>query len=141
MFPTIHIGDHIVVDLTAYMSTAPHRGEVIVFTYPEDPSKDFVKRVIGLPGETIEIKQKKVLINGHPLTEDWGMFERSNANEAGDNLNPMVVPAAKYFMMGDNRDRSYDSRFWGAVSAPAIKGKALYIYWARDKSRIGRRFH
>lgn len=141
MLPILQIDDHIVVDLTAYRSATPRRGDVVVFIYPDDPSKVMVKRVIGLPDETIEIKQKKVFINGRLLEKDWAIFEGTSSDVPGDNLLPTVVPADRYFMIGDNRDMSYDSRFFAPVSADKIKGKVLYIYWARDKSRIGTRIH
>jgi len=113
----------------------PERGDIIVFRYPEDEEKDFIKRVVGLPGDTIQIRNKVVSVNGVPLEDkaytqrvDPGMIDGSV--NPRDNFGPVTVPAESYFVMGDNRDQSLDSRFWGYVSAQKIRGKAFRIYWS-----------
>jgi signal peptidase I len=137
MMPTLQVGDHLIADLTYYAKHKPQRGDVPVFIFPEDKSKDFIQRIIGLPGETVEIRNKKVLINGQELSEPWQVLLNKNSVGAQDNFGPKVVPLGGYFLLGDNRDHSYDSRFWGFVDSSLIKGKALYLYWANDKGRIG----
>jgi signal peptidase I len=146
MKPTLQIGDHILVNKFLYgvklpfiRSTLipisqPERGDVIVFVYPVDESKDFIKRVIGLPGETIEITDDNVYINGNLYADKHGFYaggKRKDANPGGrSHFGPVTVPDKHYFVMGDNREHSYDSRFWGCVSSPSIKGKAFIIYWS-----------
>jgi signal peptidase I len=116
--------------------TNPDRGDIIVFMFPEDETKDFIKRVVGLPGETVEIRGKKVYINGRPMSEpftqhvDPGVVPHHITPR--DNLGPLVVPPDSYFVMGDNRDQSLDSRFWGFVKREKIKGRAFLIYWSWD---------
>lgn len=143
---TLLIGDHIFVNKFLYgyhipytngrvlRFASPQRGDIIVFVFPEDPSKDFIKRVIAVPGDTVEIRDKVVLINGEPLHEGYTRFADGDAVDgfvrSRDNLPPVRVPEGKYFVMGDNRDRSYDSRFWGFVDEDAIIGKALFIYFS-----------
>ncbi len=113
------------------------RGDVIVFQYPEDESKDFLKRVVGLPGDTIEIKDKIVYING-ALVDDKAYTKRVDPDtikreiNPRDNFGPVVVPGKSYFVLGDNRDQSLDSRFFGYVEASKIKGKVSVIYWSWD---------
>ncbi len=148
MIPTLQIGDHILVNKLAYGIRMPflehylvryanvQRGDVIVFIYPEDRSKDFIKRVIGLPGDTVEIRNKKVFINGKEIPDPHAYFAgydpQLGAVDSGDNYGPKVVPANHIFVMGDNRDRSYDSRFWGFVDLDDVRGKAFLIYWSWD---------
>lgn len=161
MIPTLLIGDHILVSklaygfqlpkdcefqvsfppVTCFSSTLvmnfdpPQRGDIIVFRYPEDESKDFIKRVIGLPGDTIHIQNKTITVNGQPLMDeaftqriDPGIID-SRINPR-DNLGPLTVPPDSYFVMGDNRDQSLDSRFWGFVRMDKIKGRAFLVYWS-----------
>ena len=146
MEPTLRVGDHLLVNKFIYgvklplirktiipVST-PKREDIIVFIYPEDRSKDFIKRVIGLPGEKVEVKGQKVYINDKPIKDPHGHYSRPN--EIGEGLsevgrfNPYVVEKEHYFVLGDNRDNSRDSRFWGTVPSELIKGKALIIYWS-----------
>lgn len=161
MIPTLLIGDHILVSklayglqwpedcqfemgfppVTCYSSTmliefgTPQRGDIIVFRYPEDEKKDFIKRIIGLPGETIAIRNKVVFINGRRLNDD-AYTQHIDPNildgmiSPRDNFGPVTVPQESYFVMGDNRDQSLDSRFWGFVKFNKIKGKAFLIYWS-----------
>jgi signal peptidase I len=109
---------------------------VVVFIFPEDPSKDFIKRFVGVPGDVVEVRDKTVYLNGEILTEEYARYvEGDNASQvvlSRDDMLPVKVPAGKYFVMGDNRDRSYDSRFWGFVDEEAVIGKALFIYFSID---------
>ena len=127
MLQTLQIGDHLLVTKFAYgvkipftnimviEREGPKHGDVIVFDFPEDPSKDFIKRVIGLPGDVIEIRDKQVFRNGVQLTEPYVQHvDSASSVPRRDNFGPVMVPENKYFVMGDNRDESYDSRFWGA---------------------------
>jgi signal peptidase I len=148
MEDTLLIGDHIFVNKFVYgyhipftngrilQFHTPRRGDIIVFVFPEDKSKDFIKRVIGVPGDTVEIRQKRVLVDGRPLEENYVRFADGDTIDgfirARDNLPPVKVPPGKLFVMGDNRDRSYDSRFWGFVDMDAVIGKALFIYFSVD---------
>ncbi len=145
MLETLQIGDHLLVSkivygikvpFTHYMLAEfsdPKHGDIVVFEFPEDPSKDFIKRVIGLPGDTIEIREKQVFRNGEKLDEPYTQHTDSITNSSRrDNMAPVVVPEGKYFVMGDNRDESYDSRFWGFVDRNKIKGKAWLLYWSSN---------
>ena len=144
------VGDHLLVDKFVF-SPAPtalerallpvkeiKRGDVIVFKYPLEPERDFIKRVIGLPGETLEMKKKVVYINGQPLKEDYVHFlvpvgaGGLEAMDKRDDYGPVTVPQGYYFAMGDNRDNSQDSRWWGFLSRDYIKGKALMVYWSYE---------
>ena len=148
MIPTLQIGDHILVnklsygvrspfwDLLLVSFKKPQRGDVVVFIFPEDRSKDFIKRVIGTEGDMVEIREKKVYINGKPLEDPHAHIE-GDAPERGplnvrDNYGPKQVPENFIFVMGDNRDRSYDSRYWGYVNLDDVKGRAFLIYWSWD---------
>ncbi len=150
---TLLVGDHIFVNKFIYgyhipfttgrvlQFRSPRHGDIVVFVFPEDPSKDFIKRVIGCPGDVIEIRHKVVFRNGARLVEPYARFVDGTGPEgyvpARDDMPPVRVPPQKYFMMGDNRDRSYDSRFWGFVDSDALIGKALFIYFSIDWSRGG----
>ena len=117
----------------------PQRGDVVVFKYPEDRSKDFIKRLIGVPGDVIQVRNKLVYVNGalyhnpHEVHKDARIMPREASPR--DNFGPVRVPANSYFMMGDNRDNSYDSRFWGVVPQTDVVGKAFIKYWSWDQSR------
>jgi len=143
MLQTLQIGDHLLVTKFAYgvkipftnmmviERQGPKHGDVIVFEFPEDPSKDFIKRVIGVPGDVIEIRDKQVFRNGVKLDEPYVQHvDGANTVPRRDNFGPVMVPENKYFVMGDNRDESYDSRFWGFVERNTIAGKALILYWS-----------
>ena len=156
MKPTLLIGDHLLVTKFDYgvklpllRSTLiplgkPKRGDIIVFIYPEDRSKDFIKRMVGLPGDTIEIRDKKVFINGLLWSDANGTHVDHlvipAAVQPRDNFGPVTVPEDSYFVMGDNRDESYDSRFWGFVRQQDILGKALIIYWSWNSEDHGLRW-
>jgi len=157
MKPTLQIGDHILVSKFNYgvkvpfiRSTlipvgTPKRGDVVVFIYPEDRSKDFIKRLIGLPGDTIEIRDKKILLNGQPYSDNHGVYVDNlvipGSVQPRDNFGPVTVPEGSFFVMGDNRDESYDSRFWGFVNQKDILGKALIIYWSWNQEEHWVRFN
>ena len=152
MEDTLAIGDHILVskfiygmkipftDTRFWKLRDPRRGDVMVFEYPEDPSKDFIKRVIGTPGDTVEVKDKKVFVNGQPYENPHEIHKEKDLfpkeQNPRDNMGPVKVPADSYFMMGDNRDRSYDSRFWGFVKSDKIKGLAFIKYWSWDNEHF-----
>lgn len=142
MKPALVPGDHIVVQLGTYEAGDLRFGDVIVFEYPEDPTKDFVKRVIALGGQVIEIRDKTVIIDGKTLNEPYTVFTSSRIIPGDriprDNLPPTRIPDGTVFVMGDNRDESHDSRFWGPVPANVIRGKVLYVYWSKDYDRIGK---
>ena len=112
----------------------PKRGDVVIFKYPVDPSQDFIKRLVGLPGDVIEIRDKKVFVNGALYKEPKEIHKDPNILPAiagpRDQFGPVTVPADSYFMMGDNRDESYDSRFWGFVKKEDILGIAMVKYWS-----------
>jgi signal peptidase I len=151
------IGDHLLVNKFVFAPTLNpierallpidpiRRGDIIVFKYPEEPERDFIKRVIGLPGETLELRNKKVYINGKALDEPYVHFlfpadESANDEGAFDvrrNYGPVTVPPDKFFMMGDNRDNSQDSRYWGFLPREYIKGKALFVYFSFTDENAG----
>jgi len=157
MRQTLQIGDHLLVNKFIYgvkmpftMATIipfnnPKRGDIVVFKFPEDPKKDFIKRVVGVAGDVIEIRDKQVYLNHQPLNHDHGIYMDAIVYPGGvqprDNLNPVLVPENSLFVMGDNRDHSYDSRFWGFVHLDDVKGKALIIYWSWDKENFGVRWN
>ena len=151
------IGDHLLVNKFIFGPTdsgAEHRllpvtdirrGDVVVFKYPEEPERDFIKRVVGLPGETLEVRQKRVLINGQPIDEPYAHFLEPPAApstlhevtsfDVRERYGPVRVPADHYFVMGDNRDNSQDSRYWGFLPRANVKGKALVVYWSYESGR------
>jgi signal peptidase I len=137
MMPTLHQDDLLMADMKAYDGRAPKRGDLVVFEYPRDLTKSFIKRVIALEGETVEIRNKRVYIDGEPLQESYAVHEDAAIEDTRDNLGPLKIPAGHCFVLGDNRDNSMDSRFWGALPLANVKGQSLYIYWAKDKKRIG----
>jgi signal peptidase I len=156
MKPTLLVGDHILVnkfiygikipfsDITLIPVKDPKRGEIVVFKFPEDPKKDFIKRVIAVAGDTVEIRNKRVYINEKPIEDPYGTHLDPHlipgSARPRDNLGPVTVPPNSFFVMGDNRDHSYDSRFWGFVNLSAVKGKAFVIYWSWDKENSGIRW-
>ncbi len=147
MMPTLQKDDCLMTDPKAYDGQAPNRGALIVFAYPRDPTKQFLMRVIATEGETVEINNKQVFIDGEPLQEPYKVHIDSRVNTKNDsrgyedvirdNYGPVTVPPGHCFVMGDNRDNSMDSRFWGFLPLANVKGQALYIYWATDNKRIG----
>jgi signal peptidase I len=157
MEPNLLIGDHLLVNKLVYSpSSGPlesalfgkrpiERGHVVVFKFPEDPTRDFIKRVIGLPGETIEIRNKQVFVNGKAIDEPYAHFieaplrpddpEYGHGGDARDGWGPQTVPAGQLLVLGDNRDNSRDSRFWGFLPVDQVKGRALVVYWSYDATR------
>jgi signal peptidase I len=151
------IGDHLLVNKFVFGPSATglerailpmgtiKRGDVIVFKYPEEPDRDYIKRVIGLPGETVEMRAKKIYINGTPLDEPYVHFLEPPSTETNvhevtsidvrERYGPVTVPPNQYFVMGDNRDNSQDSRYWGFLRRDYVKGKALLIYWSYEAER------
>lgn len=179
MIPTLDIGDHILVnkfsyglnifresyfgisfplgDINIVSYSKPERGDIIVFKFPMDEKRDFIKRAIGIEGDTVEIKDKIVYINGVPLMEPYTIHTDSNIHpgisptgeiDPRDNFGPVTVPEGQLFVMGDNRDGSHDSRFWDFVDTKKVKGKAFIIYWSWNSDdnwvrlkRIGKLIH
>ena len=157
MKETLQIGDHILVNkfiygvripftgITLIPGKKPRRGDILVFRPPHDPKKDFIKRVVGVPGDIISIRDKQVFVNGVPEKMPYAIhvdrYIDPGQSEPRDNMKPKKVPADSIFVMGDNRDHSYDSRYWGTVKFAKIKGKAFMIYWSWDKSDFGVRWN
>ncbi len=151
MEDTLLIGDHLFALKFAYgwwipvarkyiKFRDPKRGDIIIFKFPLNTKKDFIKRCIGLPGETLEIKNKKVYINGKALKEPYAYFKDGPPQPRGmsvrDNFGPIHIPKGSFFVMGDNRDFSMDSRYWGCLERKYLRGKALFIYWPPKRIRI-----
>ncbi|MBE9569540.1 MAG: signal peptidase I [Proteobacteria bacterium] len=146
MEPTLLVGDHILVNKFLYgvkipfirntiiPISKPQRDDVIVFIYPHDTSKDYIKRVIGLPGDRIEIFDRKININGTLYDDNHGVYSEvrngASPNMVKKRYRPIIVPENHLFVMGDNRDHSSDSRVWGFVPLKSVKGKAFIIYWS-----------
>lgn len=128
MLPTIEVNDKVVVTNFSYWFEGPQRGDVVVFKYPLDTKKDYIKRCIGVPGETIEFRDSKLYVNGE-LVEEPYLPEGLTFEDYG----PVVVPEGQYFMCGDNRNNSADSRAWGFLDEKLIIGKAQFIYWPFDR--------
>ncbi len=157
MMNTLLIGDHILVnkfiygvknpfnDNTWIPIKNPARRDIVVFKYPVNPTQDYIKRVVGVQGDTIEIKDKKVYVNGEVQNEKYAIFLDNKilpANVQGrDNMGPITVPEDSLFVMGDNRDNSYDSRFWNFVNLKSVKGKAFIRYWSWDKENFSVRWN
>ncbi len=153
MEPTLLVGDHLLVNKFIYgirlpftktkyfQFKKPQRGDIIVFIYPKDRSKDFIKRVIGTEGEKVEIVQNKIYINNQLIDDPWGHYEERSASlrylQPMERFGPVTVPPNSVFVLGDNRDNSQDSRFWGFVNVNEIKGKAFIIYFSWDRYAQG----
>lgn len=138
MAPTLLIGDQVLIDKSiSWNGAVLQRGDIVVFKFPEDETKEFIKRIIGLPGETILIRNKTVYVNNQPLDDasytqriDPGIID--GAIHPRDNFGPVTIPDEAYFVMGDNRDQSFDSRLWGHVQRSKVLGKLRFIYWSWD---------
>jgi signal peptidase I len=146
MKPTLLGGDHILVNKFIYGVKMPYlwntilpfrdpkRGDIIVFIYPEDRSKDFIKRVVGVPGDTLEIRDKRIFLNGLPFNDGHGVYTDPliipGALQPRDNFGPITVPRESLFVMGDNRDESYDSRFWGCLPVSAVRGRPWVLFFS-----------
>jgi len=156
MKQTLLIGDHILVNkfiygikipftkITLIPLGEPKRGDIVVFKFPEDPDKDFIKRVVGVPGDAVEIRNKKLYVNGKMENHPYEIHTDPHTIPAGvqprDNFGPVTVPPGALFVLGDNRDHSYDSRFWGFVDLGDVRGEAFLIYWSWDKEDFGVRW-
>ncbi len=147
MIPSLLVGDHILVNKFVYGVRiplldawilgpwTPQRGDIIVFKYPYDESRDFIKRVIGLPGEVVQVRGNRVFIDDRPLRESYAVYDHAgsaNPHSGGDLSRPVTVPKDKLFVLGDNRDHSQDSRFWGFLDIHKVEGEAFVIYWSWD---------
>lgn len=153
MKETLQIGDHILVNKFIYGVKIPFTGttiipikqpkheDIVVFRFPKDPDKDFIKRVVGTAGDIVEGRNKKVYVNGNLVEGSYEVhmdpFTALPGSGARDNFGPVTVPPDSLFVMGDNRDNSHDSRFWGFVNLKAVKGKAFIIYWSWDSENSG----
>ena len=156
MKPTLLVGDHILVnkfiygvklpflDTTLIPVSGPKRGDIVVFKFPEDPKKDFIKRVIAIPGDVVEVRNKKVYLNHKPMAVTYGTYLDPHVMPGSarprDNMRAVTVPPLSLFVMGDNRDHSYDSRFWGFVDYSMLRGKAFIIYWSWNRENPGIRW-
>ena len=144
MKPTILAGDHFFLDKIAFPANYPHalqkylpvrtmhRGDIVAFWSPENPNIRLVKRVIGLPGETLEVRDRDVYIDGRKLDEPYVVHLDPRELDGRDNFGPVSIPADRFFMMGDNRDNSNDSRFWGFAPRENLIGKPLFVYWSYE---------
>jgi len=146
MLPTIQIGDHLFVNKLAYGMHLPfidrelvewrplHRGDIVVFTSPVDRKIDLIKRVIAVGGDTVEVRDKRLVINGEEVPDPHAEFRDQHVRDSvpRDRFGPVTVPPGKFFVMGDNRDQSYDSRYWGFADERDVKGQATFIYWSWD---------
>jgi len=163
MIPTLLVGDHIFVNKFIYGIRMPFtneplipvgrpdRGDIVVFRYPEDRSKDYIKRVVAVEGDVVQMKNRKIYVNGKLMEDPHAVYTdpRGDTNQAQkDFFGPIAVPPGKFFVMGDNRDNSYDSRYWGFVDFNDLRGRAFIIYWSWNPmnhdvrwSRIGRLLH
>ena len=132
MLPTLQIGDYLLVNKFVYLFHPIRRGDIIVFRFPQDETRDFIKRVVGLPGETLEIRGRQVFINGKPLHEPYAIYSEPPllGSPVPYHLGPMVIPPGHLFMMGDNRDNSLDSRAWGLLEESKVVGEASIIYFS-----------
>lgn len=155
MLNTLQVGDYLLVNKFIYgiklpfsdnyliEGKDPQVGDIIVFRYPGDPSLDYIKRIVGVPGDTLEMRNRQLYRNGVKVDEPYVRIAQPDSYER-DNFMPLTVPPGKYFVMGDNRDESSDSRYWGVVDRTAIRGKAWRIYWSWEGfdnirwSRIGK---
>jgi signal peptidase I len=162
MEPTLLVGDHLLVSKYNYsfhipneipftsiqlfpdyhfFASVPERGNIVVFKYPKDESKDYIKRVVGLPGETIQIIRQNVYINDKLLKEPYAHHSQPSSPNSGsrDNMPPLRIPEGHIFVMGDNRENSSDSRMWGVLDLSKLRGKAQWIYWSWDSEDTGLR--
>jgi signal peptidase I len=164
MLPTIQVGDHIFVNKLAYgfqlpfvgqvaEFSTPERNDIVVFVSPVDHQTDLIKRIVAVAGDQVEIRGKRLYVNGKVVTEPYAHFtdrsghlipaasymaqdgNNTNGNAPRDNYGPITVPDGKFFVLGDNRDRSYDSRFWGFADVADVKGRATFVYWSWDSTK------
>ncbi|ADU66946.1 signal peptidase I [Desulfurispirillum indicum S5] len=143
MLETLQIGDHLLVNKFIYTFVEVERGDVVVFKFPPEPHIDYIKRVVGLPGDRIRIEAKRVYVNDEPFVTGFEQFKDSQLQTGSprDNMKEFQVPQGNYFMLGDNRDNSFDSRFWGFVPEENIVGKAFILYFSWDSENSAVRFN
>jgi len=141
MIPTLLVGDHILVNKFVYRFRDPARGDIVVFKYPVEEHRDFIKRIVGVGGETIYVRDRNVYVNCspvqpacEPIREPWAYYE-GRLGASTDSVSRFDVPAGSYFVMGDNRNNSQDSRYWGFVKKEKLKGQAFIVYWSWDSER------
>jgi signal peptidase I len=144
MMPTILVGDHFFLDKVAFPANYPEalrkylparaieRGDIVALWSPDSPRIRLVKRVIGLPGETLEMRHRAVYVNGRQLTEPYVVHTDPREIDRRDSFRPVTIPPDHFFVMGDNRDNSNDSRFWGFASRESLIGKPLFVYWSYE---------
>ncbi|MBN2030519.1 signal peptidase I [bacterium] len=133
MEPTLLNGDFLLSNQLYYRTTNPARGEVVIMKYPEDERINYIKRIVGMPGDTLEIRDKVLIINGRPVAEPYIKIIDPNVQQRSldrDYYGPVIVPSDEYFVLGDYRDNSLDSRDWGTVKRHQIIGKPIFIYWS-----------
>lgn len=137
MMPTLFVGDHILTSKYAYLFEDPVRGDLVIFLYPKDPKKNYVKRVVAIGGDVLEIKEKKVFLNGELLVEPYVVHRDTRIMTSvygpRDNFGPITIPEDSLFVLGDNRDESFDSRFWGFVAKEQVRARVEMIYWSWNK--------
>ena len=138
MHPTLIEGDRILVNKFIYHFRKPQRGDILVFRYPEDPKRPFIKRVAAVGGDTVEIRNGKIIVNGTPLdgTGIFGSNRYYNQGPYGEDDHPIHVPGGRYYVLGDNSLSSHDSRFWGFVPNRLVIGQAICIFWPVTRWRI-----
>lgn len=156
MIPTLLVGDHILVnkfiygievpftDKKLFVFRNPDRGDVIVFKFPQNPSRDFIKRVVAKGGDTVRIINKVIYINGNKIDEPYAQHTDKAVRpdiDKRDNMGPIKIPKSKLFVMGDNREQSFDSRFWGFVDLNLVRGEAMIIYFSWNKEKKWPRFN
>jgi signal peptidase I, bacterial type len=130
MEPGLHTGERVLASKFSYFMTTPHRGDVVIFRYPCDPSKNYVKRVIGLPGDLVEIREGDLFVNGEQMNEPYKL------NAAHGDYGPERVKSGNLFVLGDNRDQSNDSRYWGELPMNLVVAKAVMLYWPLNRVRL-----
>jgi signal peptidase I len=157
MLDTLLVGDYLFVNKLDYGPKVPFTetrlpgfreprpGDIIVFQYPDDPRRDYIKRCVAVGGQTVELKDKALYVDGRKLDEPYvkhvDPVNHPASLDPRDNFGPYQVPPGQLFMMGDNRDNSNDSRFWGPVDMGLVKGRAMFLYWSWDGERRWPRFH
>jgi signal peptidase I len=153
MIPTLLVGDDLLANKFVYgikipffnrkilILTSPHKGDIIVFRSPEDPRKELIKRVVAVEGDLIEERNKQIFINGRASNEPYVQHTDNFLEDPRDDFGPYVVPKDKLFVMGDNRDESYDSRFYGFVDLKDVEGKAFLVFWSWDNETTLPRFN
>jgi signal peptidase I len=148
MEPAVQVGDHLIADMRAWDRRDPERGDLVIYRHPERPESLALDRVIGLPGERIDLQDERVYVDGRPIEDPWATHSDSRTYAdspfypplvvARDQFGPLVVPDGALFLLGDNRDNSNDSRFQGPIARSLLVGRPLYLYWSHDRDRIGR---